>query len=117
MRKVIYIIWALLLVVGITLKILGIIGWGLALSPLWFPLVSFLSTIIVVVLGASLAESIKKRKEAKIPDTCGNCLFGKTCDLINASKKEGEEKEKCMGERIGGATRGVVCPYYERSND
>ena len=115
MRKVTDIIWGLWLVAGIALKILGLVGWGVALSAIWLPIGVVTALGFVIFITADIGDRMKKREDEKIPDTCGTCLFGKTCDLINSTKKEGEEKEKCMGERIGGATRGTLCPYYERS--
>lgn len=114
MRNSVYFIWLGWLALGIILKIVGLIGWGLALSALWLPIVFLFVIGILIFAIADIGERIKKNKEDNTPDECGNCLFGHTCDLINKTRKEGEEKEKCMGERIGGATRGVVCGYYKR---
>ena len=113
MRRITYVVWALWLIVGIGLKIIVGVSWWLALSALWFPLAVYLSVTGAMVVIADIGA----RKETKIhePETCANCLFGQTCDIINSVKQEGEEPTRCIGERIGNAERGKVCEYYQRA--
>lgn len=113
MRRITYVVWALWLIVGIGLKIIAGVSWWLALSALWFPLAVYLSVTGAMVVIADIGA----RKETKIhePETCANCLFGQTCDIINSVKQEGEEQAHCIGERIGNAERGKVCEYYQRA--
>lgn len=109
MRKITYVVWALWLAVGIGLKIIVGVSWWLALSALWFPLAVYLSVTGVMVVIADLGE----RKKVKIhtQPSCANCLFGQTCDILQAIKPD--EKAQCIGERIGNAERGKVCEYYQ----
>ena len=114
MRKGIYIAWGTWLVLGIVLKIIGLASWGWATSAIWFPILVGLSIVGGLLLIGDIGARLKKRAEAKIPDSCENCLFGSTCDLINSLKGEGEEKQKCIGEK-NGYSRGELCEYYIRS--
>lgn len=115
MRKAIYIIFAAWLVAGIVLKILGLVSWWVATSAIWFPLGCLITASAFFVAVADIGGAIKRKREASIPKECANCLFGKVCDQINDGKREGEEKAKCLGESVGGATRGKVCEYYQRA--
>ena len=114
MRRLSYVLWGVWLLAGIVLKILGLISWWAATSALWIPLGGVISFGAIIFLTADIGNYLKRKREEKIPNECGNCLFGKTTDLINASRKEGEEKALCIGEKLCGATRGVVCQYYTR---
>lgn len=114
MRKGIYIAWGAWALIGIALKIMGLIPWLWATSALWFPLLVVLSFLGVLLLVGDIGARLKRRAEEKIPDSCENCLFGSTCDLLNTMKEEGEEKQKCIGEKHG-YERGELCEYYIRS--
>lgn len=116
MRRITYVVWALWLIVGIGLKIIAGVSWWLALSALWFPLAVYLSVTGAMVVVADIGERTRKKTKIHEPETCGNCLFGQTCDIINSVKQEGEERTRCIGERIGNAERGKVCEYYQRAN-
>lgn len=114
MRKLCYAGWGAWLFAGIVLKILGLVSWWVATSAVWFPLALSVSAMAVVFITADVSAHIKKTKEARTPQECANCLFGRTADLINATRGEGEEKVQCIGEKIGHATRGKICEYYQR---
>ena len=114
MRKFGYICWGIWFLAGIVLKILGLCSWWFATSAIWFPLALAVSAMSIIFITADIVAYIKKRREARIPDECANCLFGKTTDLINKTRKEGEEKALCIGEKILHAKRGEVCAYYQR---
>lgn len=114
MRKATYIAWVIWLTSGILLATFGVIDWASALMAIWFPIACALSIGMLIFITADIGNIMKERNEARTPNTCGNCLFGKTCDLINSTKPSNEEPEKCIGEKLGGATRGEVCSYYER---
>lgn len=116
MRRLSYILWGVWLLGGIILKILGLVSWWVATSAIWIPLGGAIAFGAIIFLTADIGNYLKRKREEKIPNECGNCLFGKTADLINASRGEGEEKAQCIGEKVGGATRGVVCPYYQRQS-
>lgn len=115
MRNAIYITWGVWLIAGIVLKILGLIGWWAATSAIWFPGGVVLCGMGFIFVTADIGARLKRKREEAIPQECANCLFGRTCDTINATRGENEEKVKCIGEKIGGATRGIVCDYYERA--
>ena len=116
MRRLSYILWGVWLIGGIILKILGLVSWWAATSALWLPLGGALSFGFVIFLTADIGAYLKRKQEEKIPNECGNCLFGRSADLINATKKEGEEKTHCIGEEMANAKRGTICPYYQRQN-
>ena len=114
MRKACYIIWACWLVAGIVLKILGLVSWWVATSSIWIPASVVLSGALFIFVTADIGSRIKRKRDEQLPKECGNCLFGVTCDHVNATKGEGEEKAKCIGEKLANATRGQICDYYER---
>lgn len=115
MRRVSYYLWGAWLLAGIILKILGLVSWWAATSAIWLPLGGTIAFGAIVFLTADITAYIKKKKDSKIPDECGNCLFGRTTDLVNATKKEGEEKAPCLGEKLANAKRGQICQYYQRA--
>lgn len=114
MRNISYIIWGAWLLAGIVLKILGLCSWWFATSAVWLPAAVGVSAMVVIFATADFAAIAKKTQEARVPEECANCLFGRTADLINATRKEGEERALCIGEKLANATRGVVCEYYQR---
>lgn len=114
MRKFCYIGWCVWLIAGIVLKILGLVSWWVAASAVWFPVALAVSAMAVVFITADITALIKKRREERVPDECANCVFGRTADLINATRGDDEEKVQCIGEKISNAKRGVVCEYYQR---
>lgn len=114
MRKFGYIGWGLWLLAGIVLKILGLCSWWFATSAIWFPAALAVSAMGIVFITADIVAAFKKRQEARIPDECANCLFGRTADLINQTRGDDAERVQCIGEKIGNAKRGVVCEYYQR---
>ena len=101
-----YIVYALWVILAIVAKILGA-SWWVALSPIWFPV----GVIFVILLGLKISVDvgkILKRKKAKAdPDSCENCLFGKTASY--------SEEGKCMGESLDeGIKRPRLCKFYRR---
>lgn len=116
MRRGIYFAWGAWLIAGVVLGVLGVIPWGWATSALWFPLLSAFSILGGLLLVGDLGARAKRRVEAKIPDSCANCLFGSSCDLINQMRGDSEEKAICIGEKHG-YTRGEPCEYYIRSKE
>lgn len=116
MRKMFYLTWLAWAIACVVLKIMGLISWLTALSPLWMPIAVSLCAGVILIGIADVNRWMTKREDAKLPDSCENCLFKKTCDLVNATKKEGEEKEKCMGEKFGAAIVDGKCEYYSRYN-
>lgn len=117
MRRLSYILWGLWFIGGIVLKILGLVSWWVATSAVWIPLGGAISFGAIIFITADIGTYLKRKKEEKIPNECGNCLFGRTADIINAGRGEGEERVQCIGEKLGGATRGVVCSYYQRQQN
>jgi uncharacterized membrane protein YhiD involved in acid resistance len=115
MQKTTYIVWLLWLIAGIVLKILGLVSWWAAASALWLPAGVGISGALIVYGIAYIGARLKIRAEKKIPRECGNCLFGQTSDAINKSRGEGEELEKCIGEKLDNIKRGKVCRFYERA--
>ena len=113
MQKTTYILWLLWLIAGIALKILGLVSWWAATSALWLPAAVVLSGALFIFGTADIGARLKMLQAKKIPPECGNCIFGRTCDIINSTKKEGEELEKCIGEKLGEGKRGEVCKYHE----
>ena len=106
MKSYNYIIYALWVVLAIVAKILGA-SWWVALSPIWFPV----GVIFVILLGLKLSVDIGKhlkRKQAKAdPDSCENCLFGKTASY--------NPDGNCMGESLDeGIRRPHLCKFYKR---
>ena len=114
MRKAIYIVWAVWLIAGVVLKILGLISWWAATSSVWFPIGVVVCLLLFIFITSDIGASIKRKRAESEPKECGNCLFGVTCDHLNSTKGEGEEKVKCIGEKLANAKRGEICDYYER---
>lgn len=114
MRRLSYVLWAGWLVAGIVLKILGLVSWWVAASALWIPLGGAVSFAAIIFITADLSAAAKRKRRAKIPKECATCMFGRTTDLLNKFKKEGEPDAQCIGEKLANATRGVVCKYYQR---
>ena len=113
MQKTTYIVWLLWLIAGIALKILGLVSWWAATSALWFPAAVILSGALFIFGVAGIGARLKIMAERKTPKECGNCLFARTCDIINSTRSEGQELEKCIGEKLGEGKRGEVCKYHE----
>lgn len=114
MKNLFYFTWLAWLLVSVVLKIMGLCSWVIALAPIWMPIAVGISIGVTLMAVTDLNAWMKKRKDVNMPDSCENCLFRKTCDLINGTKKEGEEKEVCMGERFGAAIVDGKCEYYSR---
>lgn len=107
MKQICYILYALWIVSAIVLKILGCVGWLVATSWLWFPLAMVLCFLTFVNLAVWIGQRAKEKEEAKIPDTCENCLFGHT--------KEYAENSKCLGCTLDESHEfGTLCPQYKR---
>lgn len=114
MQKVSYVVWGLWLIVGIVLKIFGLVSWWVALSAIWFVAATIVASSFFIFITADIGKILKEKEERKIANTCKNCLFGQSIDILNDAKKEGEPKEKCIGEKLAGAERGKICQYYQR---
>jgi hypothetical protein len=107
MRNIVYIGWAVWAIACAALKIAGAIGWWCATSCVWFPLGVLLCAGLLVYLIADISYAAKRKAESKIPDSCANCLFGKT--------RKFSEDEKCLGVRmVEGHEYGSLCSYYRR---
>lgn len=114
MRKFTYIIWGVWLIGGIVLKITDLVNWWVGLSAIWFVVATIIASTFFVFVTADIGKILKEKEERKIANTCKNCLFGQSVDILNDAKKEGEAKEHCIGEKLAGAERGKICQYYQR---
>lgn len=108
MKRIVYCIWAVWAIACASLKIMGVISWWWALSPLWMPLAVVFSILLCVFVFSLIVTWREKRKEEKTPDSCATCLFGKTAKY--------SEDGKCLGEACDGdnIARGMLCKYYQR---
>lgn len=112
MKKVIiclYVLWAVLAISSLFLW--G--NWWVATSFLWIPLSVVVSVAFYSVVGSMVISKREARAEANEEPSCKNCLFGVSADLINATRKEGEQ-EQCLGEKVYGAKKGILCSHYMR---
>lgn len=107
MRKTFFITYALWVAASITLKILGFVGWWVALSWLWFPLAIIVTFGTFIFGAAKVGDRLKEKQEAKMPKNCENCLFSET--------RKFDADGKCLGEKlVEGHTFGSVCEHYRR---
>ena len=108
-KTLIYIAYALWVIGGVTLKILGLIGWGAALSWLWLPFGSLLCALVFINGAVDIGKNLKKKEQSKIPDDCEHCLFGVTSKY----DKDG----KCLGETLDETVKKgeKICPYFKKS--
>ena len=108
MKKIVYCIYGVWAIACIVLKIMGIISWWVALSPVWLPLALALVLLGGIFLFGDVAERLKIHAERKEPDSCANCLFGLTAKY--------SEDGKCLGEALNSdVVRGKVCKTYQRN--
>lgn len=107
MKKICYALYGLWIVSAIVLKIIGLVSWWVATSWLWFPLAMVLTFLVEVNLAVGIGNRLKRKEEAKIPDSCEVCLFGKT--------KEYAENGHCLGETLDPEhPYGTLCKCYKR---
>ena len=101
-----YILYALWVILAIVAKILGA-SWWVALSPIWFPVGVTVCIILGLTLSVDIGKFLKRKKAKADPETCENCLFGKTAEFT--------KKDKCMGESLDeGIKRPHLCKFYQR---
>lgn len=108
MKKVIYSIYSAWVILAVLSKILLGASWWIALSWLWLPLGVIVTLAFAVALSVKIGNVLKAKEDAKIPDTCENCLFGRTAEFT--------EDKKCLNETLGG-TRGKVCSHFRKFTD
>lgn len=107
MKQICYILYVLWMLSAVVLKILGLVSWWVATSWLWMPLAMVLTFLVGVNLAVGIGNRLKRKEEAKIPDSCEVCLFGKT--------KEYAEGGKCLGETLNEECHyGTLCSCYKR---
>lgn len=109
MKKLIYslyILWAILSIAYFFWK--GNVA--IATAFIWIPIALVVSASFLITLIGDIGERIKRRRRENAPRDCTTCLFGQTADLVNKTKKEGEEVP-CVGESMG-YKRGVTCPHW-----
>lgn len=105
MEKISYIAYAVWAIACIVLKIVGLVGWWVATSFLWFPLGAIVCVSCFLFLSIKLGSYFKAKEKTKIPPSCENCIW-------NIGKKINEDK-KCFGEREG-FEYGKPCQHYTR---
>ena len=106
MKIATYIAYGVWIVSCIVASILGA-SWWVGLSWLWLP--ASIVFVIALALNASvdIGKWLKIREVKKTPNTCENCLFGKTASY--------SEEGKCMGETLDeGIKRPHLCKFYQR---
>lgn len=107
MKNTFFISYALWVVGAITLKIVGWVSWWVATSWLWLPLAIIITLGTFIFGAAKIGDRLKARQEAKIPNTCANCLFSET--------RKFDADGKCLGEKLSeGHTYGTICGHYRR---
>lgn len=107
MKITTYVIYGLWIVLAILASIFLHASWWVGLSWLWIPA----SVILVIVLGLNASVDIGKwlkiREIKKTPNTCENCLFGKTSKF--------DSDDQCLGEKLDETIhRPTLCKYYRR---
>ena len=117
MKKAFYWCWLAWAIACVVAKCFGWCGWAFMLSPIWIPLCVVVCFAFMLIVISDFGSWMKRKSDDKLPDSCENCLFKKSCDLINSTKKEGEELEKCMGEKFGAAVVDGKCEYYTRYHE
>lgn len=107
MKITTYIIYGLWVVLSILAKILLHASWWVALSWLWLPLAVILVVSLGLTASVDIGKWLKIREVKKTPNTCENCLFGKTSKF--------DDEDKCLGEKLDEAIkRPTLCKYYRR---
>lgn len=109
MKKVIFILFALWVILALGLKIAGLVSWWVALSWLWFPLGVAYVVSLAVFFSVNLGEYFKRKQDLKIPDACENCLHHHT--------KEYSPDGVCLGQALNPDHKeGELCQFYRRHN-
>lgn len=106
MKKYIYILFALWVVVATAL---GIVfkNYYLLTSWLWFPAVVLLTLAVAFEVFVDIGSLLRKKQERSIKDGCDICLF-------NESAKYSEDN-KCLGCVMDENHKfGEMCKYYKR---
>lgn len=100
-----YILWV---IVAIVLKICGA-SWWVGTSWLWLPPLCFVSLISIFHAVSAIGAVKIAKAEAKIPNDCEHCLFGKTAKTLG---------EPCIGIDSGAKTDDdptKICRFYRKS--
>lgn len=106
MKKYTIFLYAIWVVLAIGAKILGA-GWWVATSPLWFPAGVIITILLGLQVSVEIGRLLKRRAAKTDPDSCANCLFGKTAQF--------SESGQCMGENLDeGIKRPHLCKFYQR---
>ena len=107
-KKLVCIAYGLWIVIAVLAKILGLAGWGFALSWLWLPLGIALSVAFVIVVSVGIGDRLKKKIE--VPKDCEHCLFNDTAKY--------DKNNRCLGEALDESIkRGEKpCSYFKQSS-
>ena len=98
-----YGVWVILCIVA---KILGA-SWWVATSCVWLPVAVILTVTLGLTASVDIGKWLKIRQIKKTPNSCENCLFGKTAKF--------DAEDKCLGEKLEETIhRPTVCKYYRR---
>lgn len=109
MRIASYIIWGVWAVLAILAKIFLGVSWWVATSFLWFPLGVVVVLLVGLNLSVDIGKALKIRAAKADPDTCENCIFGRTAKF--------DPQGKCMGESLDETIkRPHKCKFYQRTN-
>lgn len=106
MKKYIYILFALWVVVATTL---GIVfkNCYLMTSWIWLPAIVLLTLAVTLEVFIDIGSLLRKKKERNIKDGCDICLFKESAKF--------SEDNKCLGCAMDENHKfGEMCRYYKR---
>lgn len=106
MKKYIYILFALWVVVATSIGIVSK-NYCLLTSWLWVPAAVLLTLAVTLELIVDIGSLLRKKQEKGIKDGCDICLFSESAQF--------SEDNKCLGCVMDETHKfGEMCKYYKR---